>query len=290
VLGGGLGEGRTALQGLDDQVVGDVAREAQVDRGVDQGLHDQEDVSRPCAADRRGHVHEALVLDLEVGPESLQESPGLVALLLGHLRRGVPDGHTVADLGGRVGHAADDLAVAEQAGQDVAVGPGHDRHDQLVGPQVPAQLVPDLGQRLGLDREQDDVGVLRGLEVRGDHRHAVLAGQLLAALGARLAACDLGGVDELAAEQAGDYRLGHYARADGRDAAVRKRRHGGEYRRRSSGARGGFARNIPSRDEIAILGPKGPAAARAGPRQTRAGREGGERPACLVRHQVGRED
>jgi len=47
VLGGGLGEGRASLERFDDEVVSHVAREAKVDRGVDERLHDQEDVGRP---------------------------------------------------------------------------------------------------------------------------------------------------------------------------------------------------------------------------------------------------
>ena len=48
-----LREEGAALERLDDQVVGDVAREAQVDGRVDERLHDQEDVRRAGAADAR---------------------------------------------------------------------------------------------------------------------------------------------------------------------------------------------------------------------------------------------
>jgi hypothetical protein len=92
---------------------------------------------------------------------------------------------------GRVRHAADDFAVLEQRREHLAVGAGDDRDHQLIRLEVAAQLVADLGQRLRLDREQDHVRADRGLQVRGDHSHAVLARQLLTPLGARLAADDL---------------------------------------------------------------------------------------------------
>ena len=81
VLGRGLGEGRAALERLDHEVVGDVAREAQVDGGVDQRLHDEEHVRRAGSADRGGHLDEALVLHLQVRAEGAQQDSGLVALL-----------------------------------------------------------------------------------------------------------------------------------------------------------------------------------------------------------------
>ena len=45
-----LGEERRALERLDDEVVGDVPREAEMDRRVDERLHDEEDVRRAGAA------------------------------------------------------------------------------------------------------------------------------------------------------------------------------------------------------------------------------------------------
>ena len=110
-----LGERRAALERLDHEVVGDVAREAEMDGRVDQGLHHQEDVGRARPADRGGHGHELLVVDLELGPQGLQQRARLAALLLGGVRGGEPDGHPAAQAGGRVGHAPDDPAMAEEA-------------------------------------------------------------------------------------------------------------------------------------------------------------------------------
>ena len=70
-----LREERRALERLDDEVVGHVAREAEVDRGVDERLHDEEDVGRAGAADRGGHRDHLLVVDLELDAERARAAP-----------------------------------------------------------------------------------------------------------------------------------------------------------------------------------------------------------------------
>ena len=110
--------------------------------------------------------------------------------------------------------------MAEEAGQGRGRRPGEDAQDELAAPQLRADLAADLGQHLGLDPEQDHVGALDRLGVRGDRPDAVLALEVLAPLRARMAGDDLAWLDELAPEQAGDHRLGHDAGADGRDRAL----------------------------------------------------------------------
>ena len=144
-----LGEMGAALERLDHQVVGDVAGKAEVHGGVDQGLHDQEDVGRAGPAHGGGHGHELLVVDLELRAERLEQGPGLGALLLGRLRRGVPDGHPATESSRRVGHAPDDPLVPEEALQGRGRGPGDDRQDELPGPQRPAQLGARPGRASG---------------------------------------------------------------------------------------------------------------------------------------------
>ena len=98
---------------------------------------------------------------------------------------------------------------------------------------------PTLAEHLGLDPEQDDVGAVDGLDVGGDGPDAVLALEVLAALLARMAGDDLAGLDQLAAEHAGDHRLGHDAGADGRDRGLRQGGHRAEYSRGRRGRSGG---------------------------------------------------
>ena len=154
-----LGEQRRALERLDDEVVRDVAREAEVDGRVDERLHDEEHVGRAGAADRGRHRDHLLVVDLELEAERTEQGGGLRPLLVGRLGRGVPDRHALAEAGRRVGHAAHDLVVAEDAGQGRGRGPGQDAQHELAAAQVRADLAADLVEHLGLDAEQDHVRV-----------------------------------------------------------------------------------------------------------------------------------
>ncbi len=218
-----LGEERAALERLDDQVVGDVAREAEVDGGVDQRFHDQEDVGRAGAADGGGHGDQLLVVDLHLLAQRAEQYLRLLSLRLGDLGRGVPDGHAPTELRRRVGHAAHDLAVAQSVGQRLRAGAGDDADHELPLAQAAGQLASDPAQHLRLDRQHDDIGVFDRRRVLLDGTHTVRAHQLVAPLEARVAGDDLLGADELGAQQAGDHGFGHDARADGRDGAVGER-------------------------------------------------------------------
>ena len=169
-----LREERAALERLDHQVVGDVAREAEVDRRVDQRLHHQEDVGRAGARDRGGHRDEPLVVDLDLRAERARgASPACSRCVRGGLGRRVPDGHAAPELGGRVGHAPDHLAMAEVADQRARRRAGEDADHELARLESTSNLAPDPGQHLGLDREQDDVGALDRRGVRVDRADAV---------------------------------------------------------------------------------------------------------------------
>ncbi len=215
-------EGR-ALERLDHQVVRDVAREPEVDGRVDEGLHDEEDVRRAGPGDRGRHGHEPLVVDLDLVAERRQEHAGLLALGLGGLGGREPDGHALAELGRRVGHAPDDLAVPEVAHQRPGGRAGEDADDELPRPQPAPDLAPDSTEHLGLDPEQDDVRALDRGGVRIDRPDPVRSFECLAPVAARVAGDDLAGGDEVAPEQAGDDRLGHDAGADGCDRGARER-------------------------------------------------------------------
>ena len=217
-----LREERRALERLDHQVVGDVAREAEVDGRVDERLHDEEDVGRAGTAHRGRHRDHLLVVDLELGAQRPEERRRLLALRVGRLGRRVPDRHALAEAGRRVGHAADDLVVAEDAGEGGRRGAGQDAQDELPAAQVRTDLAADPGQHLGLDPEEDDVGAFDGLGVVGDRADPVLACEVLTPLVARMAGDHLTGIDQLAAEQPGDHRLGHHAGTDRRDRGLRE--------------------------------------------------------------------
>ena len=65
--------------------------------------------------------------------------------------------------------------------------------------QMGPELSADLGQHLGLDRQQDDVRTADRFGVRDDRADAVQAAQLVASLGARMTGHDPFGRDELTA-------------------------------------------------------------------------------------------
>ena len=228
-----------------------MAREAEVDGGVDQRLHDQEDVRRAGARDGGRHGHHLLVVDLDLDAQGAEEVSRLLALLGARLRRRVPHRHPFAEASGRVGHCPDDLVVAERPDQGLRGRAGEDRQDDLAASQPRPDLAPDAGQHLGLDREDDDIRVRNGLGIAGDRPDAVVAGELLPAFGTRVAGHDTIGLDELAAQQAGDHGLGHDPRSHRCDRCFGDRRHGREYSRgparlrlgAASGGRGsGWAR------------------------------------------------
>ena len=250
-----LGEGCAALERLDDQIVGDVAREAQMDGRVDERLHDQEHVRRPGAADGGRHGHELLVLDLELVTQAAEERRGLRALWLADRRRGVPHGHPLAQLGRCVGHGTHERLVAEDVGERPRGGAGDDADDQLAIPEHGCELGSDPLEHLGLDAQDHDVRALDGLDVRRRGADAVARFQLRPTLGARVAGDEAGGIDLARLEQPGDHRSGHDPGAHGRDGDV-VQRHAPEYRcaLRARGGPGAVAG--PAR--YAMIGPCAP--------------------------------
>jgi hypothetical protein len=138
----------------------------------------------------------------------------------GRLGRRVPDRYALAEPGCGVRHAPHDLIVAEDPGQGHGRRAGEHAQDKLPMAETRPDLPSHLREHLGLDPEQDHVGTVDGFHVRGDGADAVLPLELLAPLGARVAGDDLAGLDEVAAEDAGDHRLGHHAGSDRRDRGL----------------------------------------------------------------------
>ncbi len=109
-----LREAGAALERLDDEVVRDVAREAEVDGGVDQRLHHEEHVGGAGPRHRGRHRDPLLVLDLELRAQRAEQRLRLGALVLGawpasRTRRSCP----LPMRAGVLGIARDDLVVAE---------------------------------------------------------------------------------------------------------------------------------------------------------------------------------
>ena len=182
-----LGEERAALEGLDHEVMGDVAREAEVHRGVDQRLHDQEHVRRAGAAHGGRHRDGLLVVDLDLVAQRPQQGAGLSALVAVVSGRGVPDRHAPSEAGGRVGHAPDDLVVAQDAGQAARGGAGHDRSTSCPRRRHGRSSRPTRTSICGLMPRRITSASSAASVLLADRSDAVLALELLAAFGARMA-------------------------------------------------------------------------------------------------------
>jgi hypothetical protein len=200
-----------------------------VDGRIDERFHDEEHIGRAGPETAVAIATNFSSSTLELGPERAEQGARLGALLGGRLRRRVPDGHPPTQPGRRVGHAPDDLAVAEEPLEGGRRGPRDHRQDELAGVQMRLQLATDAGQHLGLDREQDDIGLLDRLGVPAHGPDPVQPAELLASLRARMAGHDPTRRHQLATEQPGDHRLGHHAGADGGDGPLREGGHGAEY-------------------------------------------------------------
>ena len=173
-----LGEERRALERLDDEVVGDVAREAEVDGRVDERLHDEEDVRRAGAGHRRGHRDELLVVDLELGgrarPAARPPGPaGPRSSRASRTRRSCPcrGGPACWACCGRPGRGR-----GCRSGPRSSPRPGRSGRAGR-GAGAGRSRGPTLPSICGLMPEQDDVGALDRLDVGRDGPDAVLAGE-----------------------------------------------------------------------------------------------------------------
>ena len=92
---------------------------------------------------------------------------------LGRLRGGGPDAHALAYLGGGVGHDTDDGGVVEAGHKRVHGRARDDRDDRLAGADVALEGGQDVGQALGLDGKEHEVGAVDGFEVVCERIHAV---------------------------------------------------------------------------------------------------------------------
>ena len=157
-----LGEERAALERLDDQVVGDVAREAEVDRGVDERLHDQEDVGRAGAADGGGHRHELLVVDLQLAPRL--PSRTLACSRCASVTSGVAYQTVMPrpSWAGVLGMLRTIWRWPRTLASAVVVAPAMMLMTSWPSRMHGPKLAADAREHLRLDREHDDVGALDG--------------------------------------------------------------------------------------------------------------------------------
>ena len=219
-----LGEERRALERLDDQVVRDVTREAEVDGGIDERLHHQEDVRRPGARRRRSPSprtsrrppragRRARRAVRRPGPAAPRSSPG------SRTRRSCPcrAGPGCSACCGPPGRAR-----AVRSGLRWSHRRGHSGRAGRAGGVGPISR-PTRPSIWGLIPNRMTSAASTASTLLGHGPDAVVAGQRVAPLRPRMAGDDLVRADQLAAEQAGDHGLRHDAGADRGDRALLQR-------------------------------------------------------------------
>ena len=189
--------------------------------GIDERLHQQEDIRRSGARERGGHVEVRLVLDHELLAEGGEDLFRPFALRGRHRRRRVPRGHAHPDLRRRVRHRAHDRGVREPGLERAHRRARDDREHELLRGQLPVELLHHRRQHLRLHRENDDSGIPRRVGVGGERRDRELLRELRAALAARAGDGHVRRRDDVAVEDRADHRLAHHATAEERDPVLR---------------------------------------------------------------------
>ena len=202
------------LDSRKDKLLRDAAREAKVDSGVDQRLHEQEDVRRAGARNRGRHVDEVLIVDEDLLPERTEDRASLSPMgVVGRLR-GAPHRDALPDLGRRVRHGSHGDLVTESVRDRAQRNARDDGDHERVLPDPAAQLAQHDREDLRLDREHHDIAHLGGVEIRPDTANAESLGQLVPPSGSRPGDEDRAGIDQSLLHEATDHRLGHRATAD----------------------------------------------------------------------------
>jgi len=209
----GNGHARSAQSGLQGQLGGGFAGQAEFFAGGGHGLDQQEEVRRAAAGNGGHSVQLLLLIKPQGGAHGRQQLLGLLALCRADLLGGIQAADALAQQRWRVGHAAHHRAWANPALQAGAGDAGGDGNDQLAFLQVGLQGLADVLHDLRLDRQHDHVGTGDCLGVVFEGFDAVLGLDAGAGLGARVAGADLRSLQALGT-QAADQAGGHVAGAD----------------------------------------------------------------------------
>ena len=97
--------------GLKRQFLCSVLGKTDSDRSFDQALNKEEKVGRTATAHRCGHVKVSLISDIDFLAHDAQDGSGLLFLCFSYLLSGGPDTDSLADLGWRIGHRPNHLAM-----------------------------------------------------------------------------------------------------------------------------------------------------------------------------------
>ena len=204
---------------FDNDVVRNVARESEMNGGIDQCLQDQECVCRSGSADGGGHVEILFIVDLNFLAERLKNHTRLFPLCIVHVRRRRPYGQTLADLRRRVRHRAHDRLVGKPIRQGGNPSAGDDRQDQLIGTQHPFELGQNSRKDLRFDGQNHHISLLHGAAIVGCGADGVALLNASSAFFVGFAHDHAVRSNGLVPEQSLNHRLPHHTAADKRDRA-----------------------------------------------------------------------
>src|SRR6266545_562433 len=207
-------EARRAEHGLGGQYHRDGAIEPHLDAAVGQRLDDDSDIGRARARQPGHGVHGALVNHdhLADGAEELLRSFEVARLEA----LGPRDGRdALQHQGGRIGHDADEPRWLAEVLAELPRGDARRDGDQELAPvDSCGDFREDGGHDLGLDRQDDHVGVPDERHVVLDDVDAVLRGEIREAIRPSVRGRDGHGRDEPGLDEPLDERLPHVAGAE----------------------------------------------------------------------------
>ena len=188
--------------------------------GVDQRLHQQEDIGRSAATDGGRPVEKPFVSNVELLPERTQNSARLLPLGVRHRVGSGPDGHPFTDLCRGVGHRPDDRRVPQARGDRRDTSARHNRHHQGRRTQDAIEIGTDRREDLGLDRQHHDAGFTDGGAIVPCRVDVEEIAHLFQTLRVQVGGGDGAWFDELVPQEAADHRLAHRPRTDKGDRHI----------------------------------------------------------------------
>ena len=141
---------------LQHHLLGLVAAEADMYTCIDESLEQKIDEAGPGAAQAGGHIEVVFVGHVDGLAHGLKNGLGGGAVGVGYGGGVGPNCHAFADLGGGIGHGADDFVVAEAGLERFDTYTCHDTDYERVVGQVSTQVCHDQAEDLGLDGQNDD--------------------------------------------------------------------------------------------------------------------------------------
>ena len=127
-----LVEGSGAFDGLQDQLLGNAARESHVHARVDQSFGKEKDIRGTAPREGGCHIEIAFIFDKDFLSQRAKDRPCNLLLFLCDFSRGGPNGDAFPDLTGRIGHRTHHGFVFQSRADLLARGTRDNGEDQRV--------------------------------------------------------------------------------------------------------------------------------------------------------------